>query len=138
MTRFAFLLAGAALAAAGTAQAEIVGEAVDYDVGGTTYEGYLAYNSDLPETRGTVAIVHDWDGLTDYERRRAEMLAALGYTAMALDLYGQGNLPQSSEENRELSGALYSDREEFRTRLQGSLKAVRELESTPEGLVLPG
>ena len=52
--------------------AEIVAEPHAYEVDGVAFEGFVAYNSALEESRGTVLIVHDWDGLTDYERRRAE------------------------------------------------------------------
>ncbi|MDP6179833.1 MAG: hypothetical protein QGG48_08085, partial [Desulfatiglandales bacterium] len=42
-------------------------------------------------SKGLVLIVHDWDGLTGYEVKRAEMLAKLGYDAFAIDLFGKGN-----------------------------------------------
>ena len=76
----------AALVTATTASAEIVGQDHDYTVDGTAFRGYVATNTDLAEPLGTVLIVHDWDGLTDYEKRRAEMLAELGYTAFAIDV----------------------------------------------------
>jgi dienelactone hydrolase len=128
----------AALVAGGVAQAEIVGEVHRYTVGETEFEGYLARNTDLEQSRGTVVIVHDWDGLTDYEKRRAEMLAAMGYTAFAVDVYGVGNLPATMEENRERSGALYADRELFRERLMGSLQAARAAEGATEEVVMIG
>ncbi len=111
----------------GAAQAEIVGEAHRYTAGDVEFEGYVARNTDLEQTRGTIVIIHDWDGLTDYEKRRADMLAAMGYTAFAADVYGVGNLPTSMEENRARSGELYSDRELFRQRLMASLDAAREV-----------
>ena len=127
-----------AIACAAPAGAEIVGEPVTYEVGGETFEGYLARNTDLAETRGLVLIVHDWDGLTEYEERRAEMLAARGYTAFALDVYGADVEPTTIEENRALSGALYADRETFRARLLGSLAAARALDGVPQAAVVMG
>lgn len=121
-----------------SAHSEIVKSAYEYDVDGTTYEGYVAYNSRLDATRGTVLIIHDWDGLTDYERLRADMLATQGYTAFAVDLYGQGQLPQSIEENRQLTSALYADREEFRRRLAGSLEQTDHIPGASEGVVTLG
>ena len=38
-------------------------------------------------------IVHQWKGLTDYEKKRAEMLAKLGYNVFAADIYGKGDSP---------------------------------------------
>lgn len=126
------------LAIAGPAQADLVGEAFEYEVGGTVFEGYVASNTDLPETRGTVLIVHDWDGLTDYEEQRADMLAGLGYTAVAIDVYGRDNRPTSMEENQQRSGELYADRDLFRERLQGSLDAAMALEGVSGETILMG
>lgn len=126
------------LGAAGPAAAELMAEPFEYEIEGVVYEGYVARNTDLPETRGTVMILHDWDGLTEYEMRRAEMLAALGYTAVAIDVYGKENRPTSFEENRARSGELYADREEFRSRLFGSLEAAQALEGTPDATVFMG
>lgn len=132
------ILAVLAMTAAAPAGAEIIAAPVEYSVGDDVFEGYVARNTDLSEYRGTVMIVHDWDGLTDYERRRAEMLAAMGYLAVAADVYGQGVEPQSVEENRELSGALYQDRETFRARLTAALEAARGIEGAPQEVVAMG
>jgi dienelactone hydrolase len=145
MTPHRFATAAAVAAAAGAlasvappAAAEIVAESVVYEVAGAPFEGYVARNTNMPASRGTVVIVHDWDGLTEYEKRRAEMLAALGYTAFAVDVYGQGVRPTSIEENRELSGALYRDRETFRTRLLGSLDAASTVQGATGDVVAIG
>jgi dienelactone hydrolase len=123
---------------AAPAAAEMIGEPFEYTVGDEDFEGYIAYNSDLEETRGTVLIVHDWDGLTEYEMTRADMLAALGYTAVAIDVYGADVEPQSAEENRELSGALYEDRELFRQRLMGSMEAAAEQPGVTDDMIVMG
>lgn len=120
------------------ALAELKGESFDYTVGDTTYEGYIARNTDLPETKGTVLIVHDWDGLTEYEQQRANMLAGLGYTAVAVDVYGKENRPTNMEENRARASELYGDRDAFRTRLMGSLEAAKGLEGVGDNVVLMG
>lgn len=139
--RTAFVLGmtfAAGLGAAGAASAEIVAEPFVYEVGGTAYEGYVARNTNMPDPRGTVLIVHDWDGLTEYEMRRAEMLAALGYTAFAVDVYGRDSRPRSMEENRAFSGALYGDRAEFRARLLGSLEAASRIDGADDDVVVLG
>lgn len=123
----------AAALAAGAAQAEIVGEAVTYEVDGESYQGFYARNTALGAGQPVVVIVHDWDGLGDYERRRAEMLAEAGYAAFAVDLYGQGVRPETLEEKRAQSGALYSDRTEMRARLDGSLDQLAELDGVDPG-----
>jgi dienelactone hydrolase len=73
-----------------------------------------------------VLLVHDWDGLTDYEIRRAEMLAAQGYAVFAVDLFGAGVRPATLEEKKALTTNLYKDRARMRTLLQGGLEAARE------------
>jgi dienelactone hydrolase len=100
------------------------------------FEGYVA--TPEGESRGTVLIVHDWDGMTDYEERRADMLAEAGYTAFAIDVYGAETDPQGFEEYRALSGALYGDRETFRARLMGSIMAAGELPGATENMVMMG
>src|SRR3546814_4797984 len=67
------------------------GESVTYTVDGADYEGYSAPAEG--SAKGLVLIIHDWDGLTGYEEKRAEMLAELGYDAFAIDLFGKGNRP---------------------------------------------
>lgn len=69
---------------------KIVGETVEYKSNGTTLKGYLAYNDNIKGKRPGVLIVHEWWGLNDYVRRRADMIAGLGYTALAVDMYGEG------------------------------------------------
>nr|PMI51961.1 hypothetical protein BCU43_20495 [Vibrio lentus] len=64
----------------------ISGENVTYQVDGMDYEGYWSEASDQAPL---VLLVHDWDGLTDYEKKRSEMLNELGYNVFAIDLFGK-------------------------------------------------
>jgi dienelactone hydrolase len=109
---------------------------VTYEVGGMAFEGYVA--TPEGESRGTVLIVHDWDGMTDYEEGRADMLAEAGYTAFAIDVYGADTDPQGFEEYRALSGALYGDRETFRERLMGSIMAAADIPGATDSMVMMG
>lgn len=121
------------------ADGAIVGEAVVYEVGGAAYDGYYVRNSALGDDQPVVMIVHDWDGLGDYEKRRARMLAEQGYAAFAVDLYGRGIRPRTTEEKRVRSGALYKDRAEMRARLAGALAQVSRLDGAdPERVVAIG
>lgn len=98
--------------------------AVRYDIDGQSFEGYyLAAGPKAP----LVLLVHDWDGLTDYEVKRAEMLAALGYSVFAVDLYGVGVRPTAMEEKKKLTGALYQDRPRMRKLLAGALAEAGKL-----------
>jgi dienelactone hydrolase len=71
-------------------QAAVVGEPVEYREGDTLMRGYLAYDDALKGPRPGVLVVHEWWGHNDYARSRAEQLAAMGYTALAVDMYGDG------------------------------------------------
>ena len=71
-----------------TVEPAVVGEEIAYEVDGVPMRGYLAYDKNRSGLRPGVIIVHEWWGHNDYVRRRADMLAELGYTAFALDMYG--------------------------------------------------
>jgi dienelactone hydrolase len=120
-----------------TAFAEVTGEYVTYSVGDMEFEGYVAHDP-ARESMGTVLIVHDWDGMTEYEEMRARMLAEAGYTAFAIDVYGADTDPQGMEDYQALSGALYSDRETFRERLMGSIEAAADIPGATEDMVMIG
>jgi len=112
----------AALCFSGAAWA---GERVTYEVDGAAYEGYHADAGE--DAAGLVLIIHDWDGLTDYERKRAEMLAELGYDAFAVDLYGKGNRPVETGAKKAETEKLYNDREKMRTLILAGLDEARRL-----------
>src|SRR6187431_3372861 len=83
-----------ALAAVGqSALAAIKSEVVEYKDGDTVLEGFVAYDDSKTVARPGVLVIHDWTGLQDYARRRATMLAELGYVAFAADIYGKGVRP---------------------------------------------
>jgi len=103
-----FPIMTAALALAGLPAAA---EEVEYDVDGGRFTGYFAAAED---PKGLVLIIHDWDGMTDYEKRRADMLADLGYDAFALDMFGDGTATETVEDRRAATGALYQDRVRMR------------------------
>lgn len=73
-----------------SAHAVIQGKPVEYSATGVTLKGYLAYDDSLTEKRPGILVVHEWWGHNDYARRRAKMLAELGYVALAVDMYGDG------------------------------------------------
>ena len=79
------------------------GENVTYEVDRKAYEGYYVSPS---ESAPLVLLIHDWDGLTDYERQRADMLAEMGYAVFAADLFGAGVRPTAVEDKRQHTEAL--------------------------------
>ncbi|AZZ92926.1 dienelactone hydrolase family protein [Hahella sp. KA22] len=98
------------------------GKNVTYKVDGDAYEGYyVSPGKDAP----LVLLVHDWDGLTDYEVKRAEMLSDMGYAVFAVDLFGAGVRPTKDEDKRQHTGELYKDRNKMRKLLQASLDTAK-------------
>ena len=114
-------LAAIILATTGQAWAGGHGHQVDYTVSGKTFAGHMEKTDAAP--KGTVFIVHDWNGLDDYEKSRAKMLADQGYDAVAIDLFGVEAVLEGRDDYRRETGALYRDRKEFRARLQAAIDA---------------
>jgi dienelactone hydrolase len=108
---------------ASTAAYGATGASVSYQVNGQPYEGYYISPSDKAPF---LLLIHDWDGLTDYEIKRANMLADLGYAVFAMDLLGAGLRPTKLEDKRQHTGELYKNREKMRALLQGALDAAME------------
>jgi dienelactone hydrolase len=117
-----FILLG--LAVAMLPLAAQAGETVSYAVGDEQFEGYRAPAKGA--SKGSVLIIHDWDGLTDYEMRRADMIADLGYDAFAVDIFGKGNRPVEIDARKKETGRLYQDRERMRTLILAGLQEARK------------
>lgn len=98
------------------------GKVVNYEVKGEAFEGYyVSPKEDAP----LILLVHDWDGLTDYELKRSKMLAELGYAVFAVDLFGKGVRPTEIKEKKRITGGLYKDRVRMRALLYGAIDAAK-------------
>src|SRR5210317_1022663 len=120
-----YLMTGAVALGLTTAAAIAGGHSntLDYTTGDKTFQAFVAKPD--AASKGTVYIIHDWNGLDDYEQNRAMMLADLGYTAVALDLFGVDAVLDGMDDNRRETGALYGDRAEFRARIDAGVTAAR-------------
>ena len=109
--------------------------AVTYEVDGKPYEGfYVSPSKGAP----LVLLIHDWDGLTDYEVKRALMLADQGYAVFAADLFGQGVRPTEVEDKRQHTGELYKDRAKMRKLMKAALDKAWSLGGDIEDAVAMG
>lgn len=111
------------------------GEVVDYHVDEQPYEGY--YVSPAPGAP-LVILLHDWDGLTAYEVKRASMLADQGYAVFAADLFGKGVRPTELVDKRQHTGELYQDRAKMRRLIQGAVDTARTKGARVDNAVLMG
>ena len=113
------------------ASAEVKTETVIYRDGETVLEGVMVWDTTKVNGNGAkklpgVLIVHQWLGLTDYEKGRAAQLAEMGYVAFALDIYGQKTRPANVQEAGGFAGKYKKDRNLYRKRLQLGLEQLQK------------
>ncbi|MBC8287422.1 MAG: dienelactone hydrolase family protein [Nitrospinae bacterium] len=97
------------LGLATAAHAEIQTQEIEYTQNGTTLKGYLAYDSAIKGKRPGILVVHEWWGHNEHARNRARMLAKIGYTALAVDMYGNGKLADHPKKAGEFLNAAFKD-----------------------------
>jgi dienelactone hydrolase len=110
--------------AAASARAGIVAQEVSYRDGETDLRGWLVYDAAKPASPG-VLVVHQWMGLTAYEKDRARQLAEQGYVAFCADVYGGGRTAKDAGEAGQLAAQFKGNRALFRSRLNAALAALR-------------
>lgn len=106
-------------------QAKVVTEVVEYTHGDAVLEGYLAYDDAISGKRPGVLVVHAWNGLGDYAKMRARMLAEMGYIAFAADIYGKGIRPKTTEEAAKQATIYRSNRPLQRSRVRAGLDVLK-------------
>lgn len=106
--------------------AEIQTKVIEYNDGDLILEGFAAWDSENMDRKVPgILVVHQWMGLTDYEKDRCRQLAKLGYIAFALDIYGKGDRPSNPQEAGAMAGRFKSDRQLYRKRLKLGLDQLR-------------
>ena len=133
------ILLSVGLAAIGSAQPQIKTDLVEYKQGDVVLEGYCSYDVSLKGPRPAVLVVHDWMGVSEYTKMRAEQLASLGYVAFTADVYGKGIRPKNGQEASAEAGKFYQDRQLFRARLRAGLDYLASRpEADPSRLAVMG
>lgn len=110
------------------AHADFAGSPVSYFDGDTELEGYWSPSqcTDKTEPAPIVLVVHQWKGLGDYEKTRADMLSAQCYNAFAVDMYGKGIRPANTEEAGVQASTYKGNPDLARGRINAALKFARE------------
>ncbi|MCB1735880.1 MAG: dienelactone hydrolase family protein [Gammaproteobacteria bacterium] len=108
-----------------TAQAELEKQAVDFQIDGEPHQGYLVWDNAFEGKRPGVMVVHEWWGLNDYAKYRAEEVAKLGYVAFAADMYGTGKSTDTADQAREWMQAVTVDVEEWRNIANANLAQLK-------------
>jgi dienelactone hydrolase len=108
-----------------SASAKLISQTVDYtDEKGTALQGYTVYDDAFSGKRPGVLVIHDWRGMTDYARMRADMLAKLGYLAFAADIYGKDVRPTSVPEYLKQIAIYKGDRPLYRERERAAYQTL--------------
>ncbi len=109
-----------------SAQAALKEDEITYKAGDTTLKGYLVYDNSIAGKRPAVLVVHEWWGQNEYARKRARMLAELGYTALAVDMYGDGKQADHPEHAGKFAGEVMKNREIATARFQAGRRILQE------------
>lgn len=109
-----------------TAGAAIVGETVEYMDGDTLLTGYLYFDDSIESKRPGVLVIHEWWGLNDYAKKRAEMLAGMGYVAFAADMYGDHKVTVHAKDAKEWMTKITSNIDDWQKRAQLGLDILKK------------
>jgi dienelactone hydrolase len=101
---------------------------VKYEHNGVTLKGHLAWDDAIEGKRPGVLVVHEWWGLNDYARKRAEQLASLGYVAFAADMYGDGKTTEHPKEAGAMATTVRKNVKIWHGRALAGLKVLQDHE----------
>ncbi len=110
-------------------RAEIKETVVEYKSGDVVCEGLHVVDTAKTGKLPAVLIIHQWTGLSENEKMRARMLAELGYSVFAADVYGKGVRPQPPEAGK-VAGQYKTDRKLYRERMLSALEVLNKDEHT--------
>jgi dienelactone hydrolase len=108
---------------------DLAEQEVEYISEGTILKGFLVYDQKIEGLRPGVLVVHEWWGHNDYARKRARMLAELGYTALAVDMYGDGKKANHPEDAQKFAGAVFSNVKTGEDRFLAAYNFLKDQES---------
>lgn len=108
-----------------SAQAALKSQNIEYKANGTKMEGYLVYDTEnKKKLKPGILIVHDWMGLSNFTKEKANALAKQGYVALAVDVYGKGVRPKNQDEAAKLAQKYKDDRPLLRKNIRAAYDAL--------------
>lgn len=108
-----------------TALAAVQGKEISYTADGTTLKGWIAWDDSAKGQRPAVLVVHEWWGHNPYARKRANMLAELGYVALAVDMYGDGKQANHPDDAGKFAGEVAKNKPLAKARFEAAMKLLR-------------
>ena len=113
----------------------LVEKEIVYSADGTSMKGFLVYDGDIKGKRPGVLVVHEWWGHNDYARERARMLAELGYTALAIDMYGDGKQANHPDDAGKFAMEIFNNIETAQARFMAAYNLLKSQETTDENKI---
>lgn len=110
-------------------EAKIQRQSIPYQHGEVKLEGVMAWDDSITGKRPGILVVHEWWGLNDYAEKRAEQLAALGYVAFAVDMYGKGKVTDHGDQASQWANAVTTNLSVWQAR---ALEGLKILEGHPQ------
>ncbi len=115
-----------AIALSASAEQNIKGKEVSYSSGSTVMKGYLAYDKNIKGKRPGILVVHEWWGHNEYVRKRARMLAAMGYAALAVDMYGDGKQAMHPDDAGKFSSEVMKNFDTAKARFTAAMDFLKK------------
>lgn len=120
------LISLALLCFSASALAAVQGKEISYTADGTTLKGWIAWDDAAKDKRPAVLVVHEWWGHNAYTRKRANMLAELGYVALAVDMYGDGRQAMHPDDAGKFASEIAKNRPVAKARFEAAMKLLRK------------
>jgi dienelactone hydrolase len=115
--------------------ADIKTATIDYEINGQPFQGTLSVDDSIKGKRPGVLVVHEWWGHNAHANKRAEMLAKLGYTAFALDMYGAGKVASHPDDAKKFMEATLADMKVAEARFNAALKLLQQQPTVEAGKI---
>lgn len=115
--------------------ADIETQEINYGGNDVTLKGYIAYDPAIKGKRPGILVVHEWWGHNDYARKRADMLAKLGYTAIAIDMYGDGKQAEHPQDAGKFATAIMSNMPVAQARFVAAMDMLKKHQTTDPGRI---
>ncbi|RJQ52529.1 MAG: dienelactone hydrolase family protein [Nitrospiraceae bacterium] len=109
-----------------TADTKVQGVEVDYRDGGVIMKGYFAFDENIKGKRPGVLVVHEWWGHNEYARKRARMLAEIGYAALSVDMYGDGKQAMHPDDAGKFSSELMKNFDVAKARFMAAMDFLKK------------
>lgn len=105
-------------------------EIANFTVNGKKYLGFFYYDENIRDKRPGIIVVPEWWGFNDYVKTRAKQLAGLGYTALAIDMFGDGKLGTNPQEAQALASPYYQDVSLTKLHIDAAIDKIKSFPQT--------